>query len=388
MTEQNNKAKAEKAAGKTVAAEKSAAKSKKKASDKAADKSSGHKPPAKPKQPVAKSGGKGLAMLVAGLALLIAIASAAGGYYLWLQQQASVEARQQVVQEMTARALSRQQALQASFDKQNEQLETRLNLEKSARVELEKSLEQLRTELGRDRSAWTLAEVRYYLRLANTRLLLLADVPSALRALELADARLKALASPAVHKLRALLNEEISALKAVPSPDIEGASLRLIALTGQVEALPIVAPARSKTLADAKAATAAPMDIWDWRGHARALWAELKTLITIRRTDRPVDALLPPEQMVFLRHNLRLKLEAARLALLQKDTDVFQASLTEAADWIKAYFDSDAPAVKSLLEQLAALAELELQPALPDISRSLAAVEALEEEQAKANGGN
>lgn len=366
MTEQDDKAKTDKAVVK----------------DK--EKKPEVKKKAKPKTAKPSAAGSGFAIPLAGLALLVAAASAGGGYYLWTLQQADAGARQQALQDMSTKAATLQQGLQASLSEQNTKLEARLKVEQAARAELEKSLEQLHTELGRDRHAWTLAEVRYYLRLANTRLLLLADVPSALRGLELADARIKALASPSLHKLRALLSEEISALKAVPSVDIEGASLRLIALAKQVEDLPILAPSRSESAA--KEAAAKPTDIKDWRGHARAIWAEMKTLVTIRRTDRPIDALLAPEQTVFLRHNLRLKLEAARLALLQKDTAVYQASLSEVSEWIAAYFNRDAAAVKALLEQLKTLAALELQPALPDISRSLAAVEALEKQTASANG--
>jgi uroporphyrin-3 C-methyltransferase len=375
MTEQDNKAKTGKAAAAT------------------AKDTTTKKPAAKPKpkekgahKPKPSGATTAIAVPVAVLALVIAAGSAAAGYYLWTQQQADAGARQQVLQDMGAKTATLQESLQASLAEQNKQFEARLKLEQDARAELEKNLEQLHAELGRDRHAWTLAEVRYYLRLANTRLLLLADVPSALRGLELADARVKALASPALHNLRALLSEEITALRAVPSVDIEGASLRLSALAKQVEDLPMLAPSRDETATQADS-TAAPADIKDWRGHARAIWAELKTLVTIRRTDRPIDALLAPEQAVFLRHNLRLKLEAARLALLQRDTAMYRASLTEASEWISAYFNRDAAAVKALLEQLTALAELELQPALPDISRSLAAVEALEAQQAKADGG-
>ena len=364
MTEQDNKAKTEKTVAKDTASKKP--QEKKKAS---------HKP-----APTI-----GLATPLAALALLVAAAGAGGTYYLWTLQQADAGARQQTLKDMSAKAATLQQGLQISLAEQNNKLEARLNAEQAARTELEKSLEQLHTELGRDRHAWTLAEVRYYLRLANTRLLLAADVPSALRGLELADARIKALASPSLHRLRALLSEEISALKAVPSVDIEGASLRLIALAKQVEDLPILAPSRSEVAA--KEAAAKPTDIKDWRGHARAIWAEMKTLVTIRKTDRPIDALLAPEQTVFLRHNLRLKLEAARLAMLQKDTAVYQASLAEVGEWIAAYFNHDAAAVKALLEQIKSLAALELQPELPDISRSLATVEKLEQQTASANGG-
>lgn len=314
----------------------------------------------------------GLITLVS-LALLLAIASLVGDYYLWTQQQADVEVRQNILQEI-------QQVLR----QQDNKLEGRLNAEQAARLELEKGFERLHKKLDRDRQAWTLAEVRYYLRLANSRLLLLSDVASALRGLELADAQIKALASPSLHHVRTLLRDEISALKAVPNIDFEGLSLQLMVLAKQLDALPILAPSREDVIADVTVVK--PIESKDWRQHFQSIWSELKTLVTIRRIDRPVAALLSPEQNMFLRDNLRLKFEVARLALLQKNTVVYRQSLHEVSEWLAVYFNKDAVAVKVLLDEVTILSGIELQVALPDISGSLAALLMLEQ-QTKGNGG-
>ncbi|NIR97783.1 MAG: enzyme of heme biosynthesis, partial [Gammaproteobacteria bacterium] len=67
---------------------------------------------------------------------------------------------------------------------------------------MQNSLEALHTELGRGRREWAIAEIEYYLRIANQRLQLLRDVDTATTALKLADQRLRALGDPALYEVR------------------------------------------------------------------------------------------------------------------------------------------------------------------------------------------
>jgi uroporphyrin-III C-methyltransferase len=85
----------------------------------------------------------------------------------------------------------------------------------------------------------------------------------------------------------------------------------------------------------------------------------------------PVRPLLAPEQEYFLRLNLKLKLESARLALLEDDPVVWRAALREARDWLDRWFDVDETAVSSAADELERLAAAEIRPQRPDISRSL-----------------
>ncbi len=80
---------------------------------------------------------------------------------------------------------------------------------------------------------------------------------------------------------------------------------------------------------------------------------------------------MPPTQRAFLRQNLRLQLEAAKIALLRRDTRLFRDSINTASEWIKTYFDAQAPATISTLEALDRYATMELDPPLPDVSGSL-----------------
>ncbi len=80
--------------------------------------------------------------------------------------------------------------------------------------------------------------------------------------------------------------------------------------------------------------------------------------------------MLPPEQRYFLRRNLQLKLESARLALLLDNSNAWSASLNEAAEWTRRYFDSNDAGVKEALATLDRLAGTNLLPPLPDLSSS------------------
>jgi len=96
----------------------------------------------------------------------------------------------------------------------------------------------------------------------------------------------------------------------------------------------------------------------------------------IRHHEKPVSAMLPPEQRYFLLQNLRLKLEAAKAALMGRNQSLYADNLKSAAVWAASYFESADAAVAGFRQQLDSLAMREVAPALPDISDSLRALQA------------
>ena len=75
--------------------------------------------------------------------------------------------------------------------------------------------------------AWTNAEARYLLEIANRRLTLDHDWGSALAALQAADERLQSLKDPSLNPTRRALASEIQALRNVVQPDLPGITARL-----------------------------------------------------------------------------------------------------------------------------------------------------------------
>lgn len=110
---------------------------------------------------------------------------------------------------------------------------------------------------------------------------------------------------------------------------------------------------------------------------ARAM-ASLKNamsdVISVRRSDTAVKPLLPPDAAYFLRNNLTLQLQTARLAMLRGEQTVFEESLADAAAWIGEYYDPESQAVASALQTINELRGLQLTVSKPDISGSLTAL--------------
>jgi len=207
------------------------------------------------------------------------------------------------------------------------------------------ALDALYRDLAPSRDAIALSEVEQILVLASQQLSLAGNVPSALAAVQLADGKLARLDRPQFAPLRRSLARDI-------------------------EQLP--APAK-----DAAAATDSR-----FQRFLRDLWSELKSVVRIEVSDRPLAPLVSPEQAYFLKENLRLRLLSARLALLARDAQAFKMDVNATAAWVKQYFDLQAKPVQDLVATLTQLSATPMPASLPDLSQSLEIVQTL-----KAAGG-
>ena len=106
----------------------------------------------------------------------------------------------------------------------------------------------------------------------------------------------------------------------------------------------------------------------------RDSWEGFKSVMVIRRRGEPVSAMLPPEKGYFVILNLRLQLQAARLAMLRGDQASYISSLQTAERWLQEFFDPQSAQVKAVLDTLMDLQKVDLEPVLPDISGSLIAL--------------
>ncbi|MGB0713082.1 MAG: uroporphyrinogen-III C-methyltransferase, partial [Gammaproteobacteria bacterium] len=100
----------------------------------------------------------------------------------------------------------------------------------------------------------------------------------------------------------------------------------------------------------------------------------LKGLVTVRRHNRPVQALLSPKEAFFLRENLRLRLYSARSQLLDGKADAARADLIMAGQWLAEHFVASDPAVTHMMEELERISGANVALAMPDISGSLRAL--------------
>ncbi|QBQ53810.1 uroporphyrinogen-III C-methyltransferase [Nitrosococcus wardiae] len=257
---------------------------------------------------------------------------------------------------------------------------------------LESALRILRSEIeqGPQPGNWDIAEAAYLMRIANERLQLERDVSTALVALQTADQILREIADPALTPVRAKLAEEISSLKAVPVPDIDGMALSLTSLIDRVKELELKETVIEEPTPTPKVEEQAPEQPPESEGNTyiekakeflQVIWSDLKHLVVVRRRGEGEGGggipILPPEERYFLYQNLRLELESARLSLLQKNEDSFRQSLQLAQSWLQTYFQG--PEAKVMEDALVELEQTAIKPTLPDISGALKALERVRE---------
>jgi uncharacterized protein HemX len=231
------------------------------------------------------------------------------------------------------------------------------------------ALEALYKDLAQGRDQWALAEIEQVLLTAAQQLQLAGNVKAAIIALEGADTRLQRLNKPQFTALRRAIAADLASLRSVPSLDEVGASARIEALVVRHASWPLASAQVSEAASAPRAAIRAA-------GIGQELWAELKSLVQVRRIEGNEAVLLPPDQAYFLRENLRLRLLSARLALLAQDQAAFQADLHAASEMLARYFNTRDAGVADALKELKRLSSLQIATKLPGIDASLAALEA------------
>jgi len=228
------------------------------------------------------------------------------------------------------------------------------------------------SRVGIQSTTWIIAEAEYLLTLANHRVSLDKDVKTAIAALQAADQRLKQVGDPALLNVRRQISDEINALRSVDIPDIAGMALELASLAATAEDLPLIIKQREPTLASAFSSTGeATSNIENATGIMNAVWKDIKSLVVIRKNDRPIDVLMAPDQRHFLFQNLILKIETGRLALLRNEPANLKISLDVAHKWLQAYFDQDTAAYANFVATMERIQLAKLTTVYPDITKSV-----------------
>lgn len=308
------------------------------------------------------------------LLALAATATAAGCWYVLAQLRAELEQVRGKVS-MLAAELGRgpdarlTEALRGL--EQGEARMTGLDARVDALGETTATMErQLARIAATDRRDWQLAEAEYLERMAGQSLQMGREVRGALALLGSADAVLRDLDDPSLHAAREALANDIAALRAVAGLDVEGLYLRLSALAGQVPALALQERSRPQALGgeDTDTAAAGAPDWWS------RVTAVLGRYVVVRHRDESVKPLLPLAQESYLRIDLTLGIEQAKLALLAAEPVVYRDALGQVRALAAEHLAAGATANRAFIAETEALLAVDIAPPLPDISASLRAL--------------
>ncbi len=213
----------------------------------------------------------------------------------------------------------------------------------------------------------SLAEIDYVLRLAQERLELFADTRTAGQALAIASQQLAAFNNP----LYVGLQQDIAAarlkLADVNEPDYTSIYAGLDSLQLSVMALPFkdAPPAEKGALPGAETS-------W-WERIKQAL----SGLVTVRRDSEIASSIPVFADQDLIRQHAWLELEIARLAALRRDQLAWTAALNRFAATLALWFEPASQAARDALAQLGELQHQDIDPAMPDISAPLAALQAM-----------
>lgn len=335
-------------------------------------------PPSPPPPPSSTTGGKGGRFVQWLLLLLLVLAVGYLGWQHWLQANSDLGDHRDALSRLNQNL----NQLDDDLGNVRQTLERQLvAVEQRAETREEHLRNRLRDTEGRlneitqtDRADAILTEVDHLLRLASQRLLADQDIRVTLGLYESADQLLRDLDDPELLGLREAVVSDLTALRLVERVDRSGLYLRLDALQKIVASLPLERHEHGLgERVDTQASSNDQSEVAGWQRPVNALrkaWGHLDNYIRIYRRDQPLQPLLSPDEEVYLRLNLRLMLEQAQLAVLQQEPDVYTSSLSKAQGWLQDYFVNDDRS-QALQDELAALLQLEVTQATPDLSTSL-----------------
>ena len=303
-------------------------------------------------------------------------------------------------------SVAREARTQARQNKESiDQIQARLGALDARQLEAQgqfAALESMYTEFSRARDERALADVEQALNIAEQHLQLAGNVPAALSALQSADNCLAGLDQARFLPLRKQIARDIERLRALPLADVTSMAIQIETVIGRIDKLPLAyeraiptEKARSAEVARNKKAnknkrntSSQSEPVQSAAADTKAtpnvaarffgdLWDEFRELIRIERLDSTDQSLLAPNQAIYLRENLRLRLLSARLALLQRDGRLFAEDINQSIVWLNRHFDTKSKAVAELISELRKIETAQLSMTLPTLNEANAALRGL-----------
>lgn len=256
---------------------------------------------------------------------------------------------------------------QASQNLQAGQL-ARVEAQLSQSLGQQQALQDMYQAMARDRDNWVLNDMEQTLVAANQGLQLTGNVRAAQKALQWLDERVARAERPQWQLLRDAIARDQAALRNLPGEDDASLSLRLEDLSRQVDALTVLPP---------HFAPPAPASVADLPWYRR-WWAEvkheLKGVVLVRQMEAPAVMLQSEDQVLSVREHIKLRLLAARVALLQRDAQAYHAHLAQARQTLLRHFVVEDTATHNLALTLEQLEKQPTQTQWPDLQASLQAM--------------
>ena len=333
-------------------------------------------------QTVVKKSGTGLSLL----AILIALGVGGAGYYLGQQQvdefqqkltaleaqinnKTVVSAPAQDIKFDTTQLAQLESANKATQDK-IAQVEELINAKSHELVGLQSQINKVSAQANAQQPTdWLFSEADFLLNNALRKLVLDNDVDTAVSLLKLADETLAKVNNSQSAAIRSAINQDLKQLLSVAGVDQNAVMQKLSQLANTVDELPVL----DVNFGDDQNATKLSDSLSDWAENAeKSATSFLNHFIRIspkHGADR--KELLAPNQDIYLRENIRLRLQLAIMAVPRQQNELYKQSLEAVASWIRSYFDTNAEVTQSFLKSVDELSELSIYVDVPSQLQSL-----------------
>ena len=333
-------------------------------------------------QTVVKKSGTGLSLL----AILIALGVGGAGYYFGQQQvdqfQQKLTALKAQINNKPVTSVSTQDvkfdttqltqlesANKATQDK-IAQVEELINAKSHELVGLQSQINKVSAQANAQQPTDCLfSEADFLLNNALRKLVLDNDVDTAVSLLKLADETLAKVNNSQSAAIRSAINQDLKQLLSVAGVDQNAVMQKLSQLANTVDELPVL----DVNFGDDQNATKLSDSLSDWAENAeKSATSFLNHFIRIspkHGADR--KELLAPNQDIYLRENIRLRLQLAIMAVPRQQNELYKQSLEAVASWIRSYFDTNAEVTQSFLKSVDELSEVSIYVDVPSQLQSL-----------------
>ena len=333
-------------------------------------------------QTVVKKSGTGLSLL----AILIALGVGGAGYYFGQQKvdefqqkltaleaqinnKTVVSAPAQEVKFDTTQLAQLESANKATQNK-IAQVEELINAKSHELVGLQSQINKVSAQANAQQPTdWLFSEADFLLNNALRKLVLDNDVDTAVSLLKLADETLAKVNNSQSAAIRSAINQDLKQLLSVAGVDQNAVMQKLSQLANTVDELPVL----DVNFGDDQNATKLSDSLSDWAENAeKSATSFLNHFIRIspkHGADR--KELLAPNQDIYLRENIRLRLQLAIMAVPRQQNELYKQSVEAVASWIRSYFDTNAEVTQSFLKSVDELSEVSIYVDVPSQLQSL-----------------
>ncbi|MDG6799950.1 uroporphyrinogen-III C-methyltransferase [Glaesserella parasuis] len=346
--------------------------------------------PIQSEQPKQSSGGKALSLL----AILIALGVGATGYFFDNQKFAQLDTQIQALQAKATQNQPEQTVAEIpNFDEEKVKIakltqDYQQSLDKIAQLEnaqtaytqqinaLQSQIQKLGATPKADQSEWLLSDADFLLNNALRKVVLDNDIDTARSLLIEADNVLSQVSDNRVLNIREAIKQDLSQLASVNNVDQNNLMQRLTQLANLLDDMPMI----DNTAEEESVGTGEVSNsVQDWQQNLeKSANSFLNHFIRISdKATAKEKAFVAPNQEIYLRENIRLRLQIGILAIPRQQNELYKQSLEAVSTWVRSYFDVQNEQVKTFLKEIDEMIEQSIYIDAPNRLHSLGLLDQL-----------